>query len=178
MAKLMLVPVLLAVACLFAGTYGAVHNQISYTVSPEYFTQFKFHQFNIENIPHRFGAAIVGWEAAWWMGIVIGVVLIPAGLVIRGTRDYFWGMIRVFAIVASTTLVVGLAALAIAFATVDRNSVGDFTRYGNEISDDVAFARAWTMHNFSYLGGLIGIITGGIAIYRQRRCQQTTELAG
>jgi hypothetical protein len=175
MAKLLLVPVLFAIACLFAGIYGAVHNQISYTVCPEYFTQFKFHQFGIENVPDRVGAAIVGWMASWWMGIVIGVVLIPAGFVLRGTQDYFWGMIRVFAVVAGTTLFAGLAALAISYVAVDRDRVGELTRYGNEISDDVAFARAGTMHNFSYLGGLMGVITGGIAVYRQRRRQRNSD---
>lgn len=170
MVKLALIPVLFAIACLFAGLYGAVHNQISYTICPEYFTQFKFHQFDIdERYPVRIGAAIVGWHAAWWMGIAIGVVLIPMGLVLRGNANYFWSMIRVFGIVAITTLVAGLAALLIAFLTVDEDTVGDFFRYGNEIADDAAFARAGTMHNFSYLGGLIGIIAGGVAIFRQRQ---------
>lgn len=169
MVKLALLPVLIAIACLFAGIYGAVHNQISYTVAPEYFTQFKFHQFRIaEGTPDRMGAAIVGWNAAWWMGIVIGVILIPIGLVIRGNWNYFWGMLRVFGVVAITTLIVGLAALAIAFLVVDADTVGEISRYDNEMTDDVAFARAGTMHNFSYLGGLIGIITGGIAILWQR----------
>lgn len=169
MAKLALIPVLFAIACLFAGIYGAVHNQISYTVAPEYFTQFKFHQFHIdENMPERVGAAIVGWNAAWWMGIVIGIVLIPFGLLIRGNANYFWAMIRVFGVVAATTLIVGLAALAVAFVIVDAEAAGEITRYGNEINDDVAFARAGTMHNFSYLGGLVGIITGGVAVFYQR----------
>jgi hypothetical protein len=167
--KLVLTPVLLVIACLFAGMYGVVHNQISYTVSPEYFTQFKFHQFGIEHVPNRFGAAVVGWNAAWWMGIVIGIVLIPMGLVIRGNANYFWGMIRVFGVVAVTTLFVGLTALMVAFLVVDADSAGQISRYGNEIADDIAFARAGTMHNFSYLGGLIGIITGAITIFWTRR---------
>lgn len=170
MVKLALVPVLFVIACLFAGMYGAIHNQISYTVAPEYFTQFKFHQFHIaEGTPERIGAAIVGWNAAWWMGIVIGIILIPYGLVIRGNANYFWAMICVFLVVTITTLVVGLGALAIAFFVLDADNVGDISRYGNEMTDDVAFARAGTMHNFSYLGGLIGIITGGITIAWQRR---------
>lgn len=116
MNKLALVPLLFLVACLLAGIYGAVHNQISYTVAPEYFTQFKFHQFQIdEAIPDRVGAAIVGWNAAWWMGIVIGIILIPLGFVINGRSNDFWSMIRVFGVVAVTTMVVGLAALGIAF---------------------------------------------------------------
>lgn len=165
MVKLTLIPVLLAIACLLAGIYGAIHNQISYTVCPEYFTQFKFHQFAIgEAIPHRLGAAIVGWKAAWWMGGVIGIILIPLGLPIRGNACYFWGMLRVFGVVAATTLVVGLAALLFSFLSVDPRMVGDITRYGHEIADDAAFARAAAMHNCSYLGGMIGIVTGGAAV--------------
>jgi hypothetical protein len=96
-------------------------------------------------------------------------VLIPMGLVIRGNANYFWGMIRVFGVVAVTTLFVGLTALMVAFLVVDANSAGQISRYGNEIADDIAFARAGTMHNFSYFGGLIGIITGGITIFWMRR---------
>ncbi|QEG41014.1 hypothetical protein [Roseimaritima ulvae] len=170
MVKLGLVPLLFVIACLLAGLYGAVHNQISYTVSPEYFTQFKFQQFRIDNgIPERVGAAIVGWNAAWWMGIVIGTILIPFGLLIPGNANYFWAMIRVFGVVAATTLLVGLAALAVAFIVVDTEVAGEISRYDNEMIDDVAFARAGTMHNFSYLGGLVGIITGGVTVFWQRR---------
>ena len=175
MLKLLLIPVLFVVACLFAGVYGAIHNQISYTVSPEYFTKFKFHQFGLIHFQDRLGAAIVGWSAAWWMGIVIGVVLIPLGLVIRGNANYFWSMIRAFGIVALTTLIVGLVALSIAFVIVDPETVGEFTRYNNAIDNDAAFVRAGTMHNFSYLGGIAGIITGAFAIFRQRKRYARTE---
>ena len=169
MVKFVLIPVLFAIACLLAGVYGAVHNQISYTVSPEYFTHFKFQQFGIDGqLPDRIGAAIVGWRAAWWMGIVIGTILIPFGLLIRGNVQYFWGMLRVFGVVAATTFVVGLVALAIAFATIDVEDAGEIVRYGVEIQEDVAFARAGMMHNFSYLGGIVGIISGGLAIWWQR----------
>jgi len=169
MLKLALIPVLFLIACLFAGFFGALHNQISYTVAPDYFTQFKFRQFRIDtSMPARIGAAIVGWKAAWWMGIVLGLVLIPLGLFIRGYANYFRGMIRVFGVVAATALVVGLAALAYAFVMVDAASVGKITRYGHEINDSVAFARAATMHNYSYFGGLAGIVTGGVAVFWQR----------
>ena len=170
MLRIVLMPVLAAIACISAGVYGALHNQISYTVSPEYFTQFKFHQFGLVHFQGRLGAAFVGWSAAWWMGLVIGVILIPAGLVIRGNSNYFWGMIRVFAIVSVTALIVGLTALAIAYVVIDGDMAGQISRYGNDITDDVAFARAGAMHNFSYVGGLVGILTGGVSILRQRKC--------
>ncbi|MEM7455577.1 MAG: hypothetical protein AAF456_14585 [Planctomycetota bacterium] len=167
--KLLLIPVLLVVACILAGTYGAIHNQVSYTVSPEYFTKYKFQQFGMIHFQDRVGAAYVGWSASWWMGAVIGIVLIPLGLLIRGNRNYFPGMIRVFGVVAATTMTVGLVALAVAFMIVDAETVGELTRYGNAIDDDVAFARAGTMHNFSYVGGLVGIVNGAVDIFRQRK---------
>lgn len=168
--KLMLMPVLLVIACIFAGLYGAIHNQISYSVSPEYFTRFKFYQFEFyDTYPDRVGAALVGWGAAWWMGSLIGYVLVPLGLVIPGPRKYFKSMIKVLGVVAVTTLIVGLGALVFAIFTLSPESVGELTRYGNKIEDDLAFARTGSMHNFSYLGGLVGIITGAVAVFKFRR---------
>jgi len=166
--KILLIPVLFLVACILAGAYGALHNQISYSVSPEYFTKFKFHQFGMIHFQDRLGASFVGWAAAWWMGIVIGIILIPLGLIIQGASTYFWVMLRVFGIVVLTTLLVGLVALAAAHFFIDANAAGEISRYGNEIENDVAFARAGCMHNFSYLGGLLGILTGGAYIVRCR----------
>ena len=78
-------------------------------------------------------------------------------------------MVRVFSVVAITTLLVRLIGLLIAFATVDPDTVGERTQYGNEIVDDGAFVRAGTMHTISYLGGIAGIITGGIAVFWERQ---------
>jgi len=170
LAKLALIPVLLALGCLFAGLYGALHNQISYTVSPEYFTRFKFPQMSIpESLPERVGAAIVGVLASWWMGLVIGVFVIPVALRMPDARTFFAATLRAYAVVAMTTLVVGLLALAAAFLLIDEETVDHFMRFANEIEDNVAFARAGTIHNFSYLGGLIGIVTGCVSIVVRRR---------
>lgn len=168
--RLTQVVLLLVIACLFAGVYGAVHNQISYTVAPEYFTQFKFHQFHIsDGIPPRLGAAVVGWLAAWWMGIILGGVLIPVGFILLGRDQFFRVMIRVFGVVAITAMAFGVAALAAAYWRIDPNSVRDITIYGNQVSDDAAFLRAGTMHNFSYLGGFVGIISGLATLFRHRK---------
>ena len=51
MKKLLVYGVIVLLSILIAGLYGVVHNQISYTVSPEYFTKFKFEQFHLLNSP-------------------------------------------------------------------------------------------------------------------------------
>lgn len=62
-----------------------------------------------------------------------------------------------------------MTALGIAWLVIDPDTIGQFTRYNNQIVDDAAFARAGTMHNFSYLGGLVGIVTGAISIWMMRK---------
>ncbi|MFN9715205.1 MAG: hypothetical protein ACK57G_15555 [Planctomycetota bacterium] len=180
MKKLVAIPVLFLLACSFAGGYGALHNQISYSVAPEYFTQYKFIQFQIpEGSSPRMGAAIVGWNAAWWMGGVIGIVLIPVGRFLLPERGYVGRMVGVFGVVALTTLVVGLVALGASYVLLNADSVGELSVYNRQIVDDLAFSRAGTMHNFSYLGGLLGIVTGCLAIHRlAKRSKQSPIDAG
>jgi hypothetical protein len=63
MGKFGLFWLLLSAGCVLAGLYGAVHNQISYTVSPDYFWTFKFDQFGIpEALRGPLGASLVGWH--------------------------------------------------------------------------------------------------------------------
>ena len=66
-----------------AGGYGALHNQISYTVSSEYFTRFKFNQFNLQDnsLNNRIKAAMVGYRASAWMGFYIGIFVGLSGLI-------------------------------------------------------------------------------------------------
>lgn len=139
-------PVLLAVSCVAAGLYGALHNQISFTVSPDYFFAFKFHQFAIpDDLRGRIGASIVGWYASWWMGMFIGVPVLLIGLILPDWKTYLTHSLVAVAVVTLTALVVGLGALAYGYFAISE-----------------PFARAGHMHNVSYLGGGIGIITGSV----------------
>ncbi len=158
LAKVALAPALLGLGCVIAGVYGALHDQISYSLSPDYFHARKFHQFQIPPMLHdRVGAAIVGWRATWWMGVLIGVPILSAGMLLPGARAYFRHCLVAFLVVTATALIVGLGALAFAWLTITPDSLPDF-RYPADV-DRVAFARVGMMHNFSYLGGLVGIAT-------------------
>ena len=63
--RLLVYGLLIVLAVLAAGLYGVVHNQISYTVSPEYFTKFKFRRFGLVDTPlaGRVRASMVGCGA-------------------------------------------------------------------------------------------------------------------
>ncbi|MEM9367894.1 MAG: hypothetical protein AAGD07_18025 [Planctomycetota bacterium] len=167
MKRLLAFASLLLVACLISGIYGAVHNQVSYTVSHEYFTKFKFQQFQISPHLHdRWGAALVGWQASWWMGLIIGCFLIPAGLLLRHDRAFVIAVLRSFGVVLGTAALIGSAALLISTFTVVPRWDGAWIFRGQVILDDAPFRRVAVMHNFSYVGGLIGIFTGFASIVR------------
>jgi len=160
MKRLATISLLLLLSVLVAGLDGAAHNQISYTVAPSYFHGFKFHQFHIdEALRNRLGASIVGWHASWWMGLVIGLPVLAAGTLVRGTERFVRAFVAALAAVVGLTFAAGLIALGYGFATIGPDTLppwSDATR----LADPVAFARAGTMHNAAYLGAIVGTVTG------------------
>lgn len=160
--KFALYPFLMAAACIVAGIYGALHDQVSYTVSPDYFFFLKFDQFAIaDDLRNRIGASIVGWYASWWMGLLISVPVLSVGLLLPDWKAYVRHCLLAFVVVALTALVVGLSGLAYGCLSISQTSLPGF-RYPEGVTDRAAFARVGVMHRFSYLGGEVGIITGSI----------------
>ena len=55
------------VGALVGGIYGIVHDQVTYTISPEYFTKMKFNQFYYANygFSDRIFAGTIGFLATW-----------------------------------------------------------------------------------------------------------------
>lgn len=170
MGKLAALCGLLGLAILAAGLFGAVHNQVSYSVGPEYFTVFKFRQFGISpDLGDRAGAALVGWRASWWMGLVVGLVPLGAGAVlVPGTRRYLRAGVRAIGLVVLSTAVASALGLAFGVLTVDAVTVRQLPVPAG-VTDPVGFIRAGVMHDASYLGGLLGIVIALLSIIRARR---------
>ena len=59
---------------LIAGLYGIVHDQITYSISHEYFTKLKFKQFWYADfgLGDRFYVGTIGFLATWWVGFFVG----------------------------------------------------------------------------------------------------------
>ena len=158
--KLLLLPVLLLFSSLLAGIFGVVHNQISYSVSPGYFHEFKFFQFGIESaLQNRIGASIVGYLGSWRMGFLIGLPIYIAAFFIKETRKFLHTFLVAAVIVVIVTLLSGLGALGFSYRAFSLHTLPTWA-VNIEVTDPLAFARAGTMHNFSYLGGAVGMLVG------------------
>jgi hypothetical protein len=161
-AKKLLTYVLIVVlAMIFAGIYGMAHDQISYTVAPEYFTKFKFQQFGFTDMPppERVRASFVGFLASWWMGIPIGLLVGAAGFIHRGHRRMLRISLWSLLITIGFTLLFGLCGLLYGFIQTAHIEPAEYQGWfiPNDVTDLRRFLCAGYMHNSSYLGGMLAV---------------------
>lgn len=158
---------------LTAGVFGAVHDQISYSVSNEYFTKFKFVQFHLLDsaLPERIRVAIVGFLASWWMGIPLGILTGIAGFIYPSAGQMRRGLALSLPLICAFVLLVALAGLVYG---VVQTSTLDLSNYRGwfmprELEFPRRFICAGYMHNSAYLGGAAAIPTSWLFHFFYRR---------
>lgn len=173
MKNVLLLIGVVVISCFVAAIYGILHDQLTYTISHEYYTKFKFYQFGIKTLqvdyepPEvRLWVALVGVLATWWMGIPIGLILGLVGFVHKGNRRMFQVVMKAILITVVVAFITGLIGLAYGKLYLSKTDV-DWWLPENLI-DKKSFITVGSMHNFSYLGGLIGMITGIAYILKQK----------
>ena len=184
MSKWLALVLILVLAPLLGGAYGIVHDQITYTVSEEYYTKFKFIQFGLDAWPGstnigsakapeiqmvrpRLGAAVVGFMATWWVGLLIGVVLGLAGLWHRDGTTMFRVTLKAFVLTTVIALLVGV--LGLLYGIQLGANPPPYWYLPNHVVHQTPYVMVGSMHNFSYLGGLVGLVVALIYTIRARR---------
>ena len=147
---------------LIAGCYGILHDQITFTVGPEYFHNFKIHQFSYADFGFgdRIFAAFIGFLATWWVGLIVGWILarrcIPGQPRAVARKQIYLG----FAVVFATGFLAGL--IGYAYGTW-RGPNADYSAWqsvlsAHHVDDQYSFMRVGYIHNASYIGGFIGLV--------------------
>ncbi|MEM9346613.1 MAG: hypothetical protein AAGB26_08345 [Planctomycetota bacterium] len=168
MLKVILVPALLLAACVAAGLYGVVHDQVTYTVSPDYYHHFKFEQFRIpEQQWDRTGAAAVGWAATYWMGLVVGLPLLVIGFLLLKLDRYVKAVGIAFGLAMMTAACIGLLALVIVLPLQLETLLTGY-RLPEGVADREGFLEVGMIHNASYLGGGLGFFVALGYLFKQR----------
>lgn len=145
-----------------AGVYGALHDQITYSISPEYFTKLKFHQFRYADLGlgDRVFASTVGFLATWWVGFLAAWFL-ARRLIPRQPRERAYRQIRrgILCILAFG-LSFGMAGYGYGLWRGPEADYSSWTWAIRElkITDTWSFVRVAYIHNAGYLGGLIGLV--------------------
>lgn len=171
---------IIGLAPIIGGFYGILHDQLTYTISPEYYTKFKFYQFGLMDFGNeaifpnpRIEVSVVGFMATWWMGLPIGLILGLIGLVHNDNKQMIRSTLKaiiVTVIVAFTTGLIGLA-----YGKMYLADTGVDWWLPDNLIDMKNFIAVGSMHNFSYLGGLTGLIAGTIYSVRQKLKYEATD---
>lgn len=164
--------IVLAIAA--AGVFGILHDQISYSVSHEYFTKFKFLQFHLldTDVPERVRAAIVGFKASWWMGIPLGVLAGAAGFVQRSPAQMARALLWSLPFLVAFTLAFALAGLVYGVLQTQNFDLETYRGWflPANLEEPRRFLCAGYMHNSAYLGGALAIPVSWVfhILYRRK----------
>lgn len=173
MKKFGILILIIVIASFIGGLYGILHDQLTYTISNEYYTKFKFYQFGLMDLDKeaifpmpRLQVSAVGFLATWWMGLSIGLILGLVGLVHQNSRQMFQSTIKAIMITLIVAFATGLIGLA--YGKIHLAETGVNWWLPENLIDTKSFIAVGSMHNFSYLGGLTGLIAGCIYNIKQK----------
>ncbi len=174
MKKFLILLLIIILAPMIGGMYGIIHDQLTYSISEEYYTKFKFIQFGlvdpgIENVVQRprLYASIVGFLATWWMGLPIGIILGLVGLMHADYKLMFNYTMQAILITLIVAFTIGLVGLVYGELILAKTGVNWWLP--ENLVDVRNFISVGSMHNFGYVGGITGLIVGIIYIVRQTR---------
>jgi hypothetical protein len=165
--------VALVLISLVAGLYGALHDQLSFTISPEYFTLFKYKQFRFT--PEQFGGhratvAVIGFLATWWVGAIAALFIMPLGFLFKDPSGMRKEMARATIVMLMVAMASGLIGLGFGWLDPEGRSLllpGWMH----------AFSAVGRMHNFSYAGGAIGLCAAvTVMVWRSQRNSGSTRM--
>ncbi|MDF1656542.1 MAG: hypothetical protein P1U58_02950 [Verrucomicrobiales bacterium] len=171
------------VGAVIAGVYGVLHDQVTYSISPEYFTRFKFYQFAYaepDSESPRVFAGIIGFLATWWVGAIIAWSIARVSM-LRGkklppVRDFAIAFVIIFSvsfIIACFGWLYGQWRRSTGYALEWLEWMDTMS-----VQDSEAFMTVGYIHNSSYLGGVIGTVVAIIFLRLRRRRQNfAPELA-
>lgn len=141
--------------------YGAIHNQFTYSISDEFFTEVLFEKFGFvqygQDTP-RLTASIIGAWSTWWMGLITGLVFAIISLFHLDIRQIIKSIKRATLVTLSTSITFGLIGLCYGFLGFSRlNATCCFPLQIHNVKNFIAVSE---MHSFSYLGGAVGLFFG------------------
>lgn len=176
----------ISIAVLSSAIYGLVNDQITVTISPEYYSVFKHHQFGvalerfgIASSSARLQAMAVGVLATWWYGVFLGVMLSISSMVGRykplSTRRYVQALLWVIAATLGASVVFGVVAYVA--EPLVRPTPENWPFLSGIVGIRRAFAVCW-WHNGAYLGAFIASVAASFHAQRQRTLAGDTRLSG
>ena len=164
------------VSAILAGLYGVIHDQLTYSISAEYFTKFKYVQFGFE--PAWFGGnrqtvGVIGFLATWWTGIIIGLGLGITGLIFSDHKKMWQAIKKAIGLTFCVAILTGF--IGFLYGKFYLTKIGVDWWLPESLVDKDNFIIVGSIHNFSYLGGLFGLVIGIVFLIRRNKVERATH---
>ncbi len=180
-----LAPILwINLAMVAAVLYGILNDQVTITLSPEYFTVFKRQQFGLlleamglMDAPPRLQAMAIGTAATWWFGLFLGVIVSLFGTLGRAPSLTTRGFIRVIGLVLAVAAMISVLFGAAGYVLAPRipgfgtASIVENWPFLHGIREQRRAFAVGFWHDEAYLGGVVGTVVACVYVRRWRRRQ-------
>lgn len=145
---------------MLAAAFGVIHDQVTFTISSEYFTRMKFLQFRLEgsSLPARIKVAWIGVLATWWVGFIAAWFMARRFMTSFEGRQLLGKVLRGLAGMLLATVACGLLGAWLGPpGLADREGWRDALET-MAITDSAAFLRVAGIHLGSYAGAIVGFL--------------------
>jgi hypothetical protein len=114
---------------------------------------------------------VIGFLATWWMGLFIGLLLGLLALIFPDHKTMTIALKKAIGFVLMITVITGAAGFLYGKFILAGNGVGWWLP--NDLFDKSSFITVGSIHNFSYLGGIIGLLVAILyLLFRKIRSKQ------
>ncbi len=155
MKRLSLTLLLIFIGTLAACVYGILHDQITYSISEEFYTKIRFAQNEIPQSESWWGVTKVAVLNTWKIGLIISFTLSCTGLIHPTNKALFKYTVQAFFISMGVAAV--LTSIGYLNGLFNQNAL---EKLPNTILHKDDFLLVQSIHNFTYIGGLIGMFVG------------------
>ncbi|MGN6647443.1 MAG: hypothetical protein ACTHJT_13060 [Cytophaga sp.] len=149
---------LLILAPMLASLYGFIHDQITFSISEEFFTKFRFKDYDMPHTWHpRAKAGMIGILNAWKTGIPFGIILTVVGRIHHNDKKLMFYTFYTYLLTFFCSFAFSMAAV---YMPVAGEMEAIHKTLPTNILDPIAFQRVERINNFGYIGGIIGMLMG------------------
>lgn len=164
-------------AALLAGIYGMIHDHISYSISNEYYTKYRFLQYGLVNedgdriIHPRVFVSLIAFFSTWWLPFISGVVFGFFNLIQSSWRKLFQTSFVAIMIAVLITIIselIGLFLGIIFLSKLSKSFFVDWCFIPDNLQHFENYIAVGSMDIFSFIGGIIGLVLGIFYSYKKR----------